>query len=114
MQAAEEAFSDVALGIDQERIRQTAGLIAKLAREIATTHAGNIKWIIYFVFCCELLDIAIRINANADDLQIFAAKFGLQCAQFRHLFDTWRTPSRPEIDQQNLALPLTQGVLLAI
>ena len=46
------------------------------------------------------------IDGDADELQAFAAEFLLDADELGHLLAAGRAPGRPEIDDQQLALPL--------
>jgi hypothetical protein len=91
---------------------ESAGLIAELPQQIGGSSPGDVKRVRDRKFFRKPGDVLLRIDADADDLHW--RNFGLQCCQLRHFFDAWRAPGRPEVDDERLALPLRQGLLLAI
>lgn len=66
-----------------------------------------------FVFTQELDDIALfLVDRDRADMEIGSLEDGAQALDRRHFFDTWFTPGRPEVEEQEFSFVIGEGELL--
>lgn len=108
LEGPELGVDDAALTIQDHCKGQASETIAERLRDVHDLVAADQRRVVQVELFHKLNDVIPLIDGDAYKLQSFRPKFMLSPNEFRHLFSTWRAPSRPEIHHHDLASPLCQ------
>ena len=114
LERAELRVCDPPRSIDDHRERQGHQRVPERLRELHCPISADQGWVVESDLAGELPDFVSLIHGDADELQAVRPTFALQADEHRHLLPARRAPGRPEVDDQNLARPLGEGLVLAV
>src|SRR5690606_5033561 len=111
---AAEDVADDALPVDDGGMRQGSGIVGVQLRYFQRRLHAVQNGIVYSRFFGETSSCVTFVDGNADDLQALRAQFALQLHEHRHFPHAGRAPGGPEVENDDLAVPLRDRLQLVV
>ena len=111
---ARDGVRDDAVSVDKSSVRKAANAVAEFFRQLNGFDLASHDRIVDCHFVDEFSHGVLIINRDPDDLKAMAFKLLLDFYEMRDLPQAGRAPRGPEIQQNNLTLPVADVAHVAV